>query len=274
MPTGDRDRHCRSRSFDRRIPSHRYVRQAMRDAVLVAALTSRDSCCARREAGIDAHSPNRDEGALVTEREAWEFDAALARDEMARHFGVASIEGLGIGDAGRRAVAAAGALMRYMHELQPGGVPHLSRPVDRTAGGTMPLDEMTRRNLELVESLRGARHEWNAALGARPNAHADGIARFFASGFSRHSRARPAIDARLDAVALFARDPIAREAVREALDGVRDIERLASKAAAGRGTPRESARARRFHGAAAGVCAARWRSSPDRQARRTVRSRR
>src|SRR5678816_898354 len=35
------------------------------------------------------------------------------------------------------------------------------------------------------------------------------------------------------------RDPIGREAVRDALDGVRDIERLASKAAAGRGTPRD-----------------------------------
>jgi DNA mismatch repair protein MutS len=44
---------------------------------------------------------------------------------------------------------------------------------------------------------------------------------------------------RLDAVALFARDPISREALRDALDGVRDVERLGSKAAAGRGTPRD-----------------------------------
>jgi DNA mismatch repair protein MutS len=50
---------------------------------------------------------------------------------------------------------------------------------------------------------------------------------------------KTAIDARLDCVELFARDPIGREAVREALDGVRDIERLGSKAAAGRGTPRD-----------------------------------
>ena len=38
---------------------------------------------------------------------------------------------------------------------------------------------------------------------------------------------------------VFASDPIGRDALRTALDGVRDIERLASKAAAGRGTPRD-----------------------------------
>src|SRR6476469_6810341 len=47
------------------------------------------------------------------------------------------------------------------------------------------------------------------------------------------------VNERLDAVALFAKDPISREALRDSLDGVRDVERLASKAAAGRGTPRD-----------------------------------
>ena len=67
-----------------------------------------------------------------------------------------SLDGLGIGE--RRdaaAVGAAGALLRYLRELQPAGVPHLARPMLERTGGTMPLDEMTRRNLELVESLRG-----------------------------------------------------------------------------------------------------------------------
>ena len=50
---------------------------------------------------------------------------------------------------------------------------------------------------------------------------------------------RAAIEQRLDAVTVLVRDPVGRAALREALDGVRDIERLASKAAAGRATPRE-----------------------------------
>jgi DNA mismatch repair protein MutS len=50
---------------------------------------------------------------------------------------------------------------------------------------------------------------------------------------------RSAIEQRLDAVTVLVRDPVGRAAVRDALDGVRDVERLASTAAAGRGTPRD-----------------------------------
>ncbi|MBI3791449.1 MAG: DNA mismatch repair protein MutS, partial [Gemmatimonadetes bacterium] len=50
---------------------------------------------------------------------------------------------------------------------------------------------------------------------------------------------RAAIDARLDAVGALVHDALAREALRAALDGVRDVERLAGKAAAGRANPRE-----------------------------------
>ena len=93
--------------------------------------------------------------AMITEREAWEFDPELASDDLTRHYRVASMDGLAVGDADRPAVAAAGALLRYLRELQPGGVPQLARPAVDHAEGLMALDEMTRRNLELVESLRG-----------------------------------------------------------------------------------------------------------------------
>src|SRR6202171_1818532 len=52
---------------------------------------------------------------------------------------------------------------------------------------------------------------------------------------------RSAIDLRLDAVDALVRDGSARDALRTALDGVRDVERLGGKAAAGRATPRELA---------------------------------
>jgi len=181
---------------------------------------------------------NREEGALVTERDAWEFDAALASGEMARHFGVASVEGLGIGEGDEPALAAAGALMRYMHELQPSGIPHLSRPALERPGGGMPLDDMTRRNLELVESLRG--EDTGGTLLSVLDATLTPMgSRLLRQWILSPLTTREAIEVRLEAVALFAGDPIGRETLREALDGVRDIERLASKAAAGRGTPRD-----------------------------------
>jgi DNA mismatch repair protein MutS len=91
---------------------------------------------------------------LITQREPWEFDTDLARDELSRRFHLASLDGLGVGPDDAPAIAAAGALLRYLGELQPGGLPHLSRPVVRRSEAFLWIDEMTRRNLELVEPLR------------------------------------------------------------------------------------------------------------------------
>ncbi len=177
-------------------------------------------------------------GALVTERESWEFDANLAGTELARHFGIASIEGMGISDADAPALAAAGALMRYLHELQPGGIPHLTRPKVERPGGTMPLDEMTRRNLELVESLRGS-EEGGTLIGVLDRTLTPMGSRLLRQWLLAPLTERIEIEKRLDAVAAFAASAIGREVLRSALDGVRDIERLSSKSASGRANPRE-----------------------------------
>ncbi|MGZ8494004.1 MAG: DNA mismatch repair protein MutS, partial [Gemmatirosa sp.] len=181
------------------------------------------------------------DGMLVTEREAWEFDPSLARDDLQRQFAVHSLDGFGLGTADDAAVGAAGALLRYLRELQPGGLPHLARPQVERAGGTMPLDEMTRRNLELVESLRPGADGDRAGtlLGVLDRTQTPLGARLLRQWLLAPLVEKDAIDARLDAVAAIAADGLAREALREALDGVRDVERLASKAAAARATPRE-----------------------------------
>ena len=208
------------------------------DSVL-ARLSPREILVARGVAtSAKLVQQNRQEGALVTEREAWEFDAALAAGDLAKQFGVASVEGLGIDDQDAPALAAAGALMRYLQELQPGGMPHLSRPKVERPGGTMPLDEMTRHNLELVESLRGSDTEGTLI------SVLDRTQTPMGSRLLRHWILTPLVDreaivARLDAVSLFSGEPVSRELFRDALDGVRDIERLAGKAAAGRGNPRD-----------------------------------
>ena len=178
------------------------------------------------------------EGPLVTERERWEFDPALAADALRQQFGVASLEAFGIGDADALAVGAAGALLRYLHELQPQGIPHLARPVVERPGGAMPLDEMTRRNLELVESLRGG-DRGGTLIDVLDRTATPMGARLLRSWMLTPLTERAPIDARLDAVAALVGDALARETLRTALDGVRDVERLASKAAAGRATPRE-----------------------------------
>ena len=180
------------------------------------------------------------DGALVTDRDSWEFDEAMARDDLARQFGVRSLDGLGLEAGDAPAVGAAGALLRYLKELQPGGVPHLARPQIERAGGAMPLDEMTRRNLELVESLRGGTSE-GTLLGVLDRTMTPMGARLLRQWLLAPLVDRAAIEARLDAVDALVREASARDALRAALDGVRDVERLGGKAAAGRATPRELA---------------------------------
>jgi DNA mismatch repair protein MutS len=176
---------------------------------------------------------------LVSRRPVWEFDAAAARDDLRRQFGVRSLEGFGVEASDDVAVGAAGALLRYVRELQPGGVPHLRPPVVERPGGTMPLDEMTRRNLELTESLRGGTGEDGTLIGVLDRTLTPMGARLLRQWTLAPLTDVAMIDARLDAVGAFASDAMTRATMRTALDGVRDVERLAAKVAASRITPRE-----------------------------------
>src|SRR5207253_11519551 len=70
---------------------------------------------------------------LITERADWEFDGSIARETLQKHFEIASIEGFGFSDQDELALCAAGALLRYLNELQPGALTHIDRTrVDRT----------------------------------------------------------------------------------------------------------------------------------------------
>ncbi len=182
--------------------------------------------------------PASRENALVTEREGWEFDEPLAREDLSRQYGVISLDGLGIAADDGLLVSAAGALLRYLRELQPSGLPQLARPIVERPGGIMPLDEMTRRNLELVESLRGGGVE-GTLLSVLDRTGTPMGARLLRQWILAPLTDRATIDARLDAVSTLAADVVTRAEMRDAIDDVRDVERLAAKAAAGRSTPRE-----------------------------------
>ncbi|MEA3244708.1 MAG: DNA mismatch repair protein MutS [Gemmatimonadota bacterium] len=177
-------------------------------------------------------------GVLVTERPDWEFDEAPAGRELADQYGIASLEGLGFGTDDGALAGVAGALVRYLRELQPAGLAHLARPFIERPGGVMPLDDMTRRNLELVDSLRGDQ-EGGTLLSVLDRTVTPMGARLLRSRILAPLTEREAIDARLDAVATLVDAPGALAALQASLDGVRDVERLAAKCAAGRATPRD-----------------------------------
>jgi DNA mismatch repair protein MutS len=103
----------------------------------------------------------------------------------------------------------------------------------------MPLDEMTRRNLELTESLRATGDTSGTLLGVLDRTQTPMGARALRQWILAPLTEVGAITARLDAVTSLFTDALARAALREALDGVRDVERLAGRTAAGRATPRD-----------------------------------
>jgi DNA mismatch repair protein MutS len=204
---------------------------------VVVPTTGESATAAEREAAID--SLVRPLGALVTSRAAWEFEAERAQDALAAQFGVRSLEGFGVERGDSPAVGAAGALLRYLKEVQPAGVPHLARPTVERPGTAMPLDEMTRRNLELVEPLRGGEDTSGTLLSVLDRTQTPMGARVLRDWILAPLTELAAINARLDAVTALVDESVARAALRDALDGVRDVERLAGKAAAQRATPRE-----------------------------------
>ena len=176
--------------------------------------------------------------ALLTRREPWEFDPVLAADELARRFKLASLEGLGLEADDALAIGAAGALLRYLAELQPAGLPHLRRPVARRAEGLLYVDAMTRRNLEIVDPLRpeGASATLLAVL---DRAVTPMGARLLRQWLLHPLADLASIARRHDAVALLAHDESRRVELAQRLAGVRDIERLGAKAAAQRANPRD-----------------------------------
>ncbi|HEX9705913.1 MAG TPA: DNA mismatch repair protein MutS [Gemmatimonadales bacterium] len=174
----------------------------------------------------------------LTEREGWEFDPELGREDLERLFGLASLDGLGVEPGDRPAVGAAAAALRYAREVKPAGLPHLARPRIVRRGDVVPLDEMTRRNLELVESLQPGERS-GTLLSVLDGTTTPMGARLLRRWLLAPLTDPAGINARLDAVQVLVTDPRARDRLRNAFDGVRDVERLAGRTALGRATPRE-----------------------------------
>ncbi|MDB4947648.1 MAG: mismatch repair protein MutS [Gemmatimonadetes bacterium] len=178
------------------------------------------------------------DGTTRTYRGDWNFELATATEEMRRHFRVANLAGFGLERGDEPMIAACGGLVAYLAEVQPAGFAGLRAPRVERSGDAMVLDEMTRRNLELVETLRGGARD-GTLLGVLDEALTPMGGRLLRRWLLSPLLDIAAIRARLDAVGALVEDDALRLAVRDALGQVRDLERLAVKVGAGRSTARE-----------------------------------
>lgn len=85
--------------------------------------------------------------------DAWYFDDDTCRKELREHFHVTNLEGLGISDYDS-GIIAAGALFLYLKETQKTALSQMTTIRPYTAERYMLIDSSSRRNLELVETLR------------------------------------------------------------------------------------------------------------------------
>ncbi len=171
--------------------------------------------------------------ACVPEHPAGSFDSdafeyAHAAKCLRDHFHK-SIADLGL-EGNRLGVCAAGALLAYLTETQKNALTHMVelRPYERSS--FMALDRAALRNLELTQAVqgRGRRGSLLSILDCTQTAMGGRLLRDW---IERPLRDAERIGERLDAVECFTRRPFEANALREALSGVYDIERLLSRIA-------------------------------------------
>ena len=169
--------------------------------------------------------------------EAWYFDDALCRETLQEHFKVASLEGIGLSDC-ECGMIASGALLKYLEETQKNSLSHMSRLTRYATGNYMVLDSATRRNLELVETLR-EKQKRGSLLGVLDKTKTAMGARTLRKYVEQPLIDKESIVKRLDAVAELKDNAICREEIREYLNPVYDLERLVGKITYQSANPRD-----------------------------------
>ena len=165
------------------------------------------------------------------------FSDDSCRKVLKEHFRVNNLEGLGLGDydAG---VIAAGAVMEYLYETQKNSLSHIVTVTPYTTGQFMVIDTSTRRNLELVETLREKQRRGSLLWVLDKTKTAMG-ARLMRTLIEQPLVQKEAILDRQNAVEELNMSYISREELREYLNPVYDLERLIGRISYKSASPRD-----------------------------------
>jgi len=165
------------------------------------------------------------------------FEQERARRELLAHFGVVSLEAFGC-EGLPRATAAAGAALRYIRETQKRDLTHVTSLTTRGAGDLLIIDSVTRRNLELTESMAdGSRR--GTLLDVLDHTRTPMGARLLRDRILRPLVELERIQDRLDAVEELAFRALDRGRLRETLGGVQDLDRILGRVTLGTAGPRD-----------------------------------
>jgi DNA mismatch repair protein MutS len=171
----------------------------------------------------------------VTEQEDWVFKYDFAYQTLLEHFETHSLKGFGVDDMDL-GVVAAGAALYYLGETQKGKLPHVRKIKRYSKEEHIALDPETKRNLELVQSIQDDGHE-GTLVDILDETETPMGGRRLRAWLVRPLREVDRIRHRLDAVEAFVEDRDLRADLRDELNQMGDLERLAGKVATGRAAP-------------------------------------
>ncbi|HRA89493.1 MAG TPA: DNA mismatch repair protein MutS, partial [Planctomycetaceae bacterium] len=173
---------------------------------------------------------------VLTTRPDWCFAREEAKRLLNEHFGTKTLEGFDIDDT--PAVTAAGALLDYVRETQRTALTHIVRLEAWRRSRHMIIDEATRRSLELAQTLRDGRRDFTL-LGVMDETSTPMGSRLLAEWLSSPLTDIEQITQRQDAIEELVNQLTLRDEVRELLRETYDLQRLTSRIATGRCSPRD-----------------------------------
>lgn len=169
--------------------------------------------------------------------ESWYFGDDLCKQTLLEHFKISSLEGLGLADYDSGVIAAS-SLFRYLLDTQKNTMEHMNKIIPYTTDRYMVIDSSSRRNLELVETLREKQKRGSLLWVLDKTKTAMG-ARMLRSFVEQPLIDADAINERLDAVTELNMQAMLREEIREYLNPVYDLERLVSRISYRSANPRD-----------------------------------
>ena len=169
------------------------------------------------------------------ELDDWVFTDDAARKKLLKHFGTKSLKGFGV-DHLKNGVIASGAIMQYLEITQHTHINHITSLSRIEEEKYVRLDRFTIRSLELLGTMQ---EDGSSLLNVIDRTVTPMGGRMLRRWVVFPLKDVRPIQERLDIVEYFFREPDFREGVDDELHRVGDLERIISKVAVGRVSPRE-----------------------------------
>ena len=169
------------------------------------------------------------------EMDDWVFTDQTARQKLLKHFGTKNLKGFGV-DHLHNGVVAAGAILQYLEITQHTHINHITSLARIEEDKYVRMDRFTIRSLELIAPMN---EDGASLLGVIDNTVTPMGGRMLRRWMVFPLKDAKPINERLDVVDYLFREPDFRECIDEQFHRIGDLERIISKVAVGRVSPRE-----------------------------------